>query len=251
MAGAGKKTFTAGETLTASDVNTYLMEQSVMYFGGTAARASAIPTPSTGMTSYIGVTGTATIPQLETYTGSAWQTPYAMTLLANVTSGTGITSINIDNVFSSAYRNYQIVINGGLTGVVDSLEFRMRDSGGTISTSSYSFMGMEMNSGAIGTITPRGAAATTAVRVGTSGGPTSPATFNAVVQVFAPNLNQPTNITSIGVTNAQGSIATVANWNNGSHFNSTVCTGFAIIQGAGAGTFTSATNIQVYGLRNS
>ena len=35
MAGAGKKTFTAGEVLTASDVNTYLMEQSVMYFGGT------------------------------------------------------------------------------------------------------------------------------------------------------------------------------------------------------------------------
>ena len=55
MAGAGKKTFTAGEILTASDTNTYLMEQTVMYFAGTAARASAIPTPSTGMTTYIGV----------------------------------------------------------------------------------------------------------------------------------------------------------------------------------------------------
>ena len=67
MAGAGKKTFTAGETLTASDVNTFLMEQSVMVFGGTAARSSAIPTPSEGMTSYL-----TDIDLLETYNGSSW-----------------------------------------------------------------------------------------------------------------------------------------------------------------------------------
>jgi hypothetical protein len=111
MAGAGKKTFTAGEVLTASDVNTYLMEQSVMYFGGTAARASAIPTPTTGMTTYIGVTGTASIPQIETYTGSAWQTPYGMTLVANVTA-TNAATIAVNNVFTSAYENYMIKFVG-------------------------------------------------------------------------------------------------------------------------------------------
>jgi hypothetical protein len=105
MAGAGKKTFTAGEVLTASDVNTYLMEQSVMVFGGTAARASAIPTPSTGMTSYIGTTGTATIPQIESYTGSAWQTPYGTTLISKVDFTTQ-SSVAIDNVFTTAYDNY-------------------------------------------------------------------------------------------------------------------------------------------------
>lgn len=52
MAGLGKKTFTAGEVLTASDVNGYLMDQSIMVFGGTAARSSAIPSPSEGMMSY-------------------------------------------------------------------------------------------------------------------------------------------------------------------------------------------------------
>jgi hypothetical protein len=249
MAGAGKKTFTAGEVLTASDVNTYLMEQSVMYFGGTAARSSAIPTPSTGMTTYIGTTGTASIPQIETYTGSAWQTPYGMTLVANATIGSGVTSVNIDNVFSSAYRNYQIIVNGLLTGTVDSLEFRVRDSGGTIATSTYSFMGMEMNSGAIGTITARGSASTTAVRVGTTGSATSPSSYNSVIYVCAPNLAQPTNIISTSSTNAQGSIATIANWGNGNHFSSTVVTGFALVQGTGA-TFTGGT-IQVYGLRNS
>jgi hypothetical protein len=52
MAGLGKKTFTAGEVLTASDVNGYLMDQMVMVFGGTAARGSAIPSPSEGMLTY-------------------------------------------------------------------------------------------------------------------------------------------------------------------------------------------------------
>jgi len=67
MAGAGKKTFTAGETLTASDVNTYLMEQSVMVFGGTAARTAAVPTPSEGMFSV-----TTDNDELDYYNGSAW-----------------------------------------------------------------------------------------------------------------------------------------------------------------------------------
>jgi hypothetical protein len=73
MAGAGKKTFTAGETLTASDVNTYLMEQSVMVFGGTAARSSAIPTPSEGMFAV-----TTDDDELDYYNGSAWVTASRM-----------------------------------------------------------------------------------------------------------------------------------------------------------------------------
>jgi hypothetical protein len=108
MAGAGKKTFTAGEILTASDTNTYLMEQTVMYFAGTAARSSAIPTPSTGMTTYIGATGTATIAQIESYTGSAFQTLYGMTQVANV-SFTGAASFSMDNVFTTTYDNYRIL----------------------------------------------------------------------------------------------------------------------------------------------
>lgn len=67
MAGAGKKTFTAGETLTASDVNNYLMDQSVMVFGGTAARSSAVPTPSEGMFAV-----TTDTDELDYYDGSSW-----------------------------------------------------------------------------------------------------------------------------------------------------------------------------------
>lgn len=67
MAGAGKKTFSAGAVLTAAEVNTYLMEQSVMVFGGTAARSSAIPTPSEGMVTY-----RSDADVVEYYSGTSW-----------------------------------------------------------------------------------------------------------------------------------------------------------------------------------
>jgi len=50
---SGRKVFTAGEVLQAADVNDFLMDQSVMVFAGTAARGSAIPSPSEGMISYL------------------------------------------------------------------------------------------------------------------------------------------------------------------------------------------------------
>jgi hypothetical protein len=87
MAGAGKKTFTAGEILTASDTNTYLMEQTVMNFAGTASRASAIPTPSEGMTSY---RQDADI--VETFTGSSWLSIGNIKQIVTGTVSGGVTS---------------------------------------------------------------------------------------------------------------------------------------------------------------
>lgn len=67
MAGAGLKTFTAGEVLTASDVNTYLAQQTVQVYAGTSARSSAVPTPSEGMVSYL-----SDINIVESYDGANW-----------------------------------------------------------------------------------------------------------------------------------------------------------------------------------
>lgn len=52
MPGLGRRTFIATEVLTAANVNGYLMDQAVMVFAGTAARSSAIGTPSEGMVTY-------------------------------------------------------------------------------------------------------------------------------------------------------------------------------------------------------
>lgn len=67
MAGAGFKTFAVGEVLTANNVNTYLMQQTVMVFTSAAARTSAISSPSEGMVSYLTDSNS-----LWYYNGSAW-----------------------------------------------------------------------------------------------------------------------------------------------------------------------------------
>lgn len=68
MAGLGRKTFTAGDILTAEQVQGYLQDQSIMVFAGTAARGTAITSPSEGMFTYLSDTNA-----LEYYDGSAWQ----------------------------------------------------------------------------------------------------------------------------------------------------------------------------------
>jgi hypothetical protein len=86
MAGSGYKVFTAGEVLTAANVNGYLMEQSVMVFAGTAARGSALGTAvSAGMVSYLTDTNT-----LQVY-GTAWADVSSPGDITEVTAGTGLT----------------------------------------------------------------------------------------------------------------------------------------------------------------
>ena len=51
--GSGFKNFTAASVLTASDVNNYLMEQSVMTFASTGARDVQVTAPEDGMVAYV------------------------------------------------------------------------------------------------------------------------------------------------------------------------------------------------------
>lgn len=68
MAGAGFKTFNTGDVLTASDVNTYLMQQTVMVFASAAARTTALgANVAEGMLSYLKDTD-----QVEVYNGTSW-----------------------------------------------------------------------------------------------------------------------------------------------------------------------------------
>ena len=72
MAGAGNKLFTSGSVLTASDVNTYLMDQTIMRFTSTTTRDAAFggageATLAEGMFAYTTDTNT-----LWLYNGSSW-----------------------------------------------------------------------------------------------------------------------------------------------------------------------------------
>jgi len=59
--------FTAGEVLEASEMNT-ISDQTIMVFATTAARDTAIPSPSEGMHVYI-----SDINALQYWDGAAWQ----------------------------------------------------------------------------------------------------------------------------------------------------------------------------------
>jgi hypothetical protein len=61
------KVFTNGSVLPASDVNTYLMDQSVMVFSSSATRAAALTAPVEGMLTWLQDTN-----KYENYNGSAW-----------------------------------------------------------------------------------------------------------------------------------------------------------------------------------
>lgn len=129
MAGLGRKTFTAGEVLTAANVNGYLMDQSIMVFAGTAARSSAIATASAGMYSDLLDSG-----KLQRYNGSAWVdvVPTATSSTATVISAayTAAATDANDTLIANGTAAYTITIPD-LFAVNDRIDI-VRDNSGTV-----------------------------------------------------------------------------------------------------------------------
>lgn len=68
MAGAGFRTWSPGETVTAANLQTYIQDQVNPVYAGTAARGSALGTAvSEGMSAYLKDYNT-----IEVYTGASW-----------------------------------------------------------------------------------------------------------------------------------------------------------------------------------
>ncbi len=83
MAGAGYKLFASGDVLTASDVNTYLQEQTIMVFANDSARDTALNSvKSEGMFVYITADNT-----LQYYDGSSWNDTSLTADITGITTG--------------------------------------------------------------------------------------------------------------------------------------------------------------------
>ena len=117
MAGAGYKLFASGDVLTAAQVNTYLMQQSVMSFASAAARTTAISgILAEGMVTYLQDTNS-----LEYYDGAAWNS--AVGDIIGVTAGTGLSgggtsgtvTLNINTAVTADLTTSQTMTNKTLT----------------------------------------------------------------------------------------------------------------------------------------
>jgi hypothetical protein len=81
---AGRKVFAPATVLTATDVNSFLMDQAVMVFADDAARTTAIGTATEGMLTYLLDTG-----EYEYFNGSGYEPLVSVTSLA----GSAITGV--------------------------------------------------------------------------------------------------------------------------------------------------------------
>ena len=139
--GSGYRTFTAGEVLTASNVQNYLQDQAVMVFGSTALRSSGIGTANfeEGMLTYL-----TDVDKLQVYTGSSFVDVYpaassnqGLTLI-NTTSFSGVSSQSINDVFSATYTNYRIIVDAvSSSATAVPLNFRFRVSGTDNTSTNY------------------------------------------------------------------------------------------------------------------
>jgi hypothetical protein len=224
-----RKVFTAGEVLAAADVNSFLMDQTVMSFAGTAARGSAIGTATEGMYTHLEDTD-----RLEFWNGSAWVSPFGATLL-NKTSYTSQTSVSVDNVFSSQYDSYKIFVSCLGTTAGD-LAVRLRASGSDITDLNYNTQVQQAASTTI-----------SGVRV-TSQNQFFAGTTRTSARTFAEiTINDPfkTSTTQF-LSNSTDAIDGVGGYTAFGYFTlTTSATGFKII------TPTSTGEIQVYGFRNA
>jgi hypothetical protein len=134
--GSGFKTFSPGDVLTASDVNNFLMEQSVMSFADAAARTSAIGTANfeEGMVAYLQDTD-----KIQVYNGTAWvdaaNNTGAGLIHIQTTSFSAVSAQSVNNVFTSAYDSYKILIS--ITGASANGVISLKLRAGTSSSANY------------------------------------------------------------------------------------------------------------------
>jgi hypothetical protein len=123
MAGAGYKLYATGDVLSATDVNSYLQQQTVMVFASAAARTSALSLVlAEGMISYLIDTDA-----VEVYNGSAWVGVANAGDITGVTAGTGISgggtsgTVTVTNSMATAITTAGDLIKGTGSGTFDRL----------------------------------------------------------------------------------------------------------------------------------
>jgi hypothetical protein len=222
--------FTNGSTLQASELNENLMQQSTAVFSNAAARTAAITSPLEGQLTYL-----EDVDRYDHWNGSAWVSPFGMTLVGNV-SFTTSSAVAVDNVFTSSYRNYLVLVNvSGTTAVNHTLNLRV--GGATNSTLNYTYGSMTV---VYGNNAVNGAQAANASSWAEGGRTTAGDRGATQYMIYSPQLAEKT-FYQFATTDAQ------ITRSGGGIMNATTAFDGFIVTPSG-GTITG--NIRVYGVRN-
>ena len=240
------KVFTNGSVLNASEINDNLMRQSVMVFSNAAARTAAITSPVEGMLTWLEDTN-----RYESYNGSAWGSPFGMTQLINTTFTT-VSSVVIDNVFTTQFDNYKIILKGDAAsaGTTVSVSFQFRKAGATITGANYrqGSWFQDPSGPSSGAYQANSGGPSVVCLVMGAGGPTS---SYSNIEVFNPAVSgSQTGWTNIGFHQYAGASAAAATkaayFANGAYTANDNFDGFVLTPGSG----TITGSIKIYGYRN-
>jgi len=215
-------------------------------FADSAARATAIPSPVEGQMASLNDDD-----KVYRYSGSAWVAvglppglnPVTPTSIANsggsasttgnTTTFTTVTALSLNGVFTSAYRNYRIVIEA--TGSSTNLNFRMRAAGTDNSGANYARQYM-FGSGA-SVLAARATGATSAWFISLA------SNYRAIGTYDISNPAQALQTSMVGSQAYSASTVEVITWAN-NHNQATAYDGITFIPDSGS--FTGTVNIYGY-----
>jgi len=83
----------------------FTTDRTIQVFAGTAARGSAIPSPVEGMYTHLEDTD-----RLQFWNGSSWISAFGLTPIISQTIGTGVSTVTVDNVFTTEFDAYKIIL---------------------------------------------------------------------------------------------------------------------------------------------
>jgi hypothetical protein len=206
----------------------------VLPFADSAARATAIPSPTDGQYSYLQDTNST-----EFWNGSAWVSASAAPGLVHINTDTftAQSSVSLDNVFTSTYENYTILLRILATGANVALNMRLRAGGSDNSTaSSYIEQLLQVNN----TSVAGGRITSNLWQIGSISSTTQSALR---IDIFGPQLAEPTVVMAHQMNPSSSAIL---EQHYGTHNQSTAYDGFTVsLSNAITGS------IRVYGYSNS
>lgn len=231
-------TFTASQVLTADQMN-QSARTGVPVFASTVTRDAGFggtgeKTLAEGQMCYVEGTG------LQSYNGSSWVTwgtapsSGALVLVKAETAFTAVSSVTVDNVFTSTYNNYKVMIRYETGGSGVELRMRLR-VGGVSAATNYNYNQMIFDNTT--SYAGRASSQTTMVVSGQTNG-----SFKSVAyaEIFSPAVADATGFIILNAPNQGAYTVPQVGQNSGNHSTATAYDGFELLTTSSntTGTYT-------------